>query len=215
VDPLFDDRAHAGRELAGQLADLIGEDIVVLALPRGGVAVGLEVARRIDADLDVLVVQRLGVPGQEERALAAVGAGGTVVVDHRVAAEVGVNRETLRAAAESWAEPLGRRAAELRHGRPQQPVRDRVAVVVDDGLATGATMRAGLEIVRSADPAQLIAAAPIAAPDVHAGMAALADRVECLHRPAALVAVGHCYRHFAHVTDDDVRWMLGAAPSRN
>jgi len=215
MDVPFRDRSQAASLLAGRLEDLADDDVVVLALPRGGVPVGVELAERLDADLDVLVVKKVGVPGQEELALGAVGANGTLVINEQVAAVTGVSRTALRQRAETVAAALAGRADEMRGGRPAKDVRGRVAVVVDDGIATGATMLAALAIVRSAGPDRLIAAVPVAPPDACRAMGAVADRVECLRQPEPFGAVGHWYHNFDQLTDDDVRRLLDGFYARH
>jgi len=210
-DVLFDDRAHAGRLLAARLADLAGEDVVVLALPRGGVPVGMEIASQLGADLDILVVKKLGAPGHEELALGAVGADGRMVVNRDVAAAFRVDETALGARAAAMARQMATWGTHLRRGHPPQPIADRTAVVVDDGIATGATMRAALEIIRSARPALLVAAVPVAPPDACAELAAVADRVECLHQPVLFGSVGRWYRDFTQLTDEDVQQILATA----
>ena len=212
---LFENRAQAGRQLADRLEDLRGEDVVVLALPRGGVPVGIEIARRLDADLDVLVVRKIGVPGQNELALAAVGADGTLVVNQQVAAAAGVDQRELRARVAGWADELAERAAVLREWRPPQPIGGRTAVVVDDGIATGASLRAALNIVRSAHLHRLVVAVPVAPPEACTQLSHVVDRVECLHQPEPFVAVGIWYGDFDQVSDHEVQTMLRTIPGRH
>jgi putative phosphoribosyl transferase len=213
-DPVFADRRHAGRQLARSLSDLVGEDVVVLALARGGVPVGLELAFHLEADLDVLVVQKLGAPGQPELALGAVTADGNVVVNQRIVDALRIDVRQLRAKAHGMADDLARRAALFRAGEPPQPVEGRTVVVVDDGIATGVTLRAALDVVRAAHPGQLVAAVPVAPPGACAALRAMADRVVCLYRPAQFGAVGQWYRDFTQLTDDEVVRLLAELPVR-
>jgi putative phosphoribosyl transferase len=211
---LFDDRRHAGRLLAERLSDLVGEGALVLALPRGGVPVAREIAVRIDGDLDVLVVRKLATPGQPELAMGAVAADGTVVVNHQVARAVGADPTALRNRGREMSDELARRATDLRSGRPPQPLEGRVVVVVDDGVATGATLRTGLDAVRSASAARLVVAVPVAPPEVCLALQSSADRVECLYQPGQLRAVGLWYRDFSQLTDGEVVEMLSDLADR-
>jgi len=213
MDVPFRDREEAGVLLAGRLGYLEHQDMVVLALPRGGVPVARGVADGIGADIDVLVVRKLGAPGQRELALGAVGADGTLVVNDMIVRHAGVSTEALRSRADDVAAQLGSWADTLRGGRPAQPMAGRVVVVVDDGIATGATMRAALQIVRKAGPKQLVAAVPVAPPDACNALAEYADRVECLRQPPAFGSVGEWYRDFHQIDDQDVRRMLAASPA--
>jgi putative phosphoribosyl transferase len=214
MEATFRDRRHAGRLLADRLADLADEDLVVLALPRGGVPVGLEVALRFGADLDVLVVRKIGVPGREELALGAVGSDGALAVNHQIARMIAVDPRDLQAVADSWAPELARRADVFRQGQPPQPITGRTAVVVDDGIATGASMRAALDLARDAQPDRLVVAVPVAPPDTCAELSAVADRVECLLQPEDLGSVGAWYSDFSQLTDGDVRELLDVVPLR-
>jgi putative phosphoribosyl transferase len=196
----FADRRDAGRRLAARLADLAAEDVVVLGLPRGGVPVAAEVARPLGAPLDVLVVGKIGVPGHEELALAAVADDGRIALNPGVIAATGLD-------------DLARRGGELREGRAPEPLEGRTVVVVDDGMATGATMRVALEVVGLRSPAAVVAAVPVAAPEAVAAVSAVATRVECLHAPREFRAVGPWYRDFTQVTDAQVRELLRAGVS--
>jgi predicted phosphoribosyltransferase len=211
---VFRDRRDAGRQLALRLDDLAGRDAVVLALPRGGVPVAAQIATRIAADLDVLVVRKLSAPAQPELAVGAVAADGTLSVNERIADIVGIDTRALEAEAAAIAPQLAGKAARFRAGRPPVPVRGRVAVVVDDGVATGASLRAALELVAAEEPRELVVAVPVAPPQACALLAATADRVECLHQPPHFVAVGHWYHDFTQVTDEQVVELLGELSAR-
>jgi putative phosphoribosyl transferase len=209
----FADRRDAGRRLAARLADLAAEDVVVLGLPRGGVPVAAEVARPLGAPLDVLVVGKIGVPGHEELALAAVADDGRIALNPGVIAATGLDDEDVQELARRHAADLARRGGELREGRAPEPLEGRTVVVVDDGMATGATMRVALEVVGLRSPAAVVAAVPVAAPEAVAAVSAVATRVECLHAPREFRAVGPWYRDFTQVTDAQVRELLRAGVS--
>lgn len=204
----FADRRDAGRRLAGLLGDLAGQDVVVLGLPRGGVPVAAEVARALGAVLDVAVVGKVGVPGHEELALGAVADDGHVALNPSVIAATGLRDDEVAALARDRAAALVRRARELRGDRPPVPVAGRTVVVVDDGMATGATMRVALAVVRSRGPATLVAAVPVASPEAAATVAAEADRLECVVAPPSFRAVGPWYGDFTQTEDAEVRELL-------
>jgi putative phosphoribosyl transferase len=206
----FADRRDAGRRLAPLLSDLAGEDVVVLGLPRGGVPVAAEIATALGAALDVLVVGKIGVPGHEELALAAVADDGRVALNPGVMASAGLGRDDVAALARRHAADLARRARELRGGREPEPLEGRAVVVVDDGMATGATMRVALDVVRRRDPRLLVAAVPVAALDALAVAAKEADRIECVMAPPSFRAVGPWYADFTQVSDAEVRQLLAA-----
>lgn len=209
----FATRREAGRELGERLAELALADPVVLALPRGGVPVAVEVAARLAAPLDLVIARKIGAPGHAELAAAAVVDGERpelvrnpgVIRDFRIAEDY-LAREEQRQLAE-----IARRRALYLAGRPRVPVAGRSAVVVDDGIATGATIRAALHAVRRAGPAALVLAVPVADAGVLARLAAEADRIVCLHAPSGLAAVGQHYRDFRQVEDAEVVALLRAA----
>jgi putative phosphoribosyl transferase len=205
----FADRRDAGCRLAERLADLAGQDAVVLGLPRGGVPVAAEVAAVVGAPLDVLVVGKVGVPGHEELALAAVADDGRVALNPAVIAATGLGADQVDDLARRQAAELARRGRDLRGGREPLPVAGRTAVVVDDGMATGATMRVALDVVRRRGPHRVVAAVPVASPEAVRAVAAVADRVECVLAPSSFRAVGPWYRDFTQVSDDQVRELLG------
>jgi len=210
--PAFVDRREAGRRVAEQLTDLAADrDVVVLGLPRGGVPVAAEVATALAAPLDVLVVAKVGVPGHEELALGAVADDGSVVLNPGIVAVTGLGAEAVETLAQRQALTLVRRAADLRAGRPATPVEGRVAVVVDDGMATGATMRVALEVVRRRGPHTVVAAVPVASAEAVDAVADAADRVVCVLTPPGFRAVGSWYDDFTQVGDDEVRRLLRSA----
>lgn len=209
-ETLFDDRADAGRVLAQRLAHLQGhEDLLVLALPRGGVPVGFEVARALHAELDVFIVRKLGYPGHEEYAMGAIASGGVRVMNVDAAAGVS-QRELDEVIAREEAE-LARREVLYRGSRPPASIGGRTVVVVDDGLATGATMRAAVAAIRRRGPGRLIVAVPVGAEDTCRQLGREADEVVCAQTPWPFRAVGLWYRDFPQSTDDEVRQLLQQA----
>ena len=209
----FADRADAGRHLAEQLAGHAGhDDVLVLGIPRGGVPVGFEVARALRAPLDVFVVRRLGVPGHEELAFGAVATGGTRIIDKDTVERFAIPLEHIEAIDARERRELERRERAYRGDRPPPDIAGRVVILVDDGLATGATMLAAVQAVRADDPAHVIVAVPVAEPAVCERLRAEADEAVCLLTPAPLHSVSVWFDDFGEVSDDDVREMLGRAP---
>lgn len=198
--------------LAIVLADHAGRgDVVVLALPRGGVPVGFEVARALRAPLDILVVRKLGVPGREELAMGAVASGGVRVVNRDVVTEFGISEAALDAAAARMAGEVEDLERACRGDVPPLDIMGKICIVVDDGLATGATMRAGMAALRRRAAASVIAAVPVAPREACASVAAEADDSVCLMRPPMFLAVGEWYVDFRQVTEDEVRALLARA----
>ncbi len=209
---LFADRADAGRQLAAGLAEYARqESTVVLALPRGGVPVGFEVATSLDAPLDVYVVRKLGVPGREELAMGALAGDGTCVVDEELVESLGVKPEELDAAVARESAEIARRERAYRDARPAPELTGKTVIVVDDGLATGATMRAAAIALRRHSPAKLVVAVPVAAPRTCASLAQEVDRVVCAFTPEPFHAVGLYYENFDQIGDDEVRRLLAQA----
>ncbi|HZP47741.1 MAG TPA: phosphoribosyltransferase [Vicinamibacterales bacterium] len=205
----FADRRDAGRELAPRLEHFRGRrDVVVLGLPRGGVPVAFEVAEALDAPLDVFVVRKLGTPGQPELAIGALASGGVRVLNDDVIRSYGVPDSEIEAVARSELAELQRREDAYREGRAVTDLRDRVVILVDDGLATGSTMRAAVQAVRAHEPARVVAAAPVGSPDACRQLAGLADETVCAQTPERFSAVGLWYRDFSQTTDDEVRALL-------
>jgi putative phosphoribosyl transferase len=209
--PAFLDRRDAGRRVAELVADLAGHDPVVLGLPRGGVPVAAEVATALAAPLDVLVVGKVGVPGHEELALGAVADDGQVALNPSVIAAVGIGADEVGALARRQVAALAQRARQLRGGRQPEPVTGRPVVIVDDGMATGATMRVAVEVVRRRSPASIVAAVPVAAVEAAEGVGESVDRFECVLTPPGFRAVGPWYADFTQVSDDEVRALLRSA----
>ena len=212
----FRDRVDAGRALAERLRAYAGRpDVVVLALPRGGVPVGFEVAEALGAPLDVLVVRKLGLPGHEELAMGAIAAGGTIVVNDEVVRLSGVPAELLRRQAAAGQAELARCEQLWRGDRPWPQITGRLVILVDDGLATGATMRAALAALRTLEPAGIVVAVPTAPASACERLAGEADVVICAANPVPFVAVGQSYDVFDQTSDEQVRDLLARAATLN
>jgi len=209
----FQDRAVAGRALGERLAGMGLVDPVVLALPRGGVPVGLEVARALDAPLDLLLVRKIGVPWQPELAVGAVmdGDAPVIVVEPRVQAETGIDRQYIEDRARQELKEIERRRALYLGQRAPEAVAGRTAIVVDDGIATGTTVRAALKALRRRNPARLVLAVPVAPSDTLAELRNEVDQIVCLAEPYPFEAIGLHYRDFHQVPDDEVLAALDAA----
>jgi putative phosphoribosyl transferase len=207
----FRDRKDAGQQLADLLQPLRGPDVVVLGLPRGGVPVAAEVARALSAPLDVIVVRKVGVPGQPELAMGAVGEGGVRVVDERVARLAHVSPEEFARAGEREREELERRVQRFRGDRPPVPLTGRVAVLVDDGIATGSTARAACSVTRAMGAARVVLAAPVCARESARRLAPEVDQLVCLQSPGHFSAVGQFYDDFRATPDDEVIELLQRA----
>jgi predicted phosphoribosyltransferase len=210
--PAFRDRVDAGRALAAQLVEAYrGEEALVLGLPRGGVPVAFEVACALDAPLDVFLVRKLGAPGHEELAMGAIASGGVRVLNEDVVEALGVPPAVVDAIAARELAELRRRERMYRGERPYPSVAGRTVFLVDDGLATGATMRAAVAGVRLLEPAALVVAVPVAPPDTIAELRGQVDDVVALLAPERLMSVGQWYADFSQTTDDEVRELLGRA----
>jgi predicted phosphoribosyltransferase len=208
----YRDRSEAGRVLASRLAAYAHRpDVLVLALPRGGVPVAFEVATALEAPLDVFVVRKLGVPGHEEFAMGAIASGGLVVLDPEVVRFAGVSEAALRRVIEKERRELERRERLYRGDRAQPEIAGHTVVLVDDGLATGSTMRAAIEALREKGPARIVVAVPIAAPETCDALRGEADEVVCAATPEPFRAVGLWYEDFSQTTDDEVRALLTRA----
>lgn len=205
----FRDRFEAGRILADRLrAYADRDDVLVLALPRGGVPVGFELARALRAPMDVFVVRKLGVPGHEELAMGAVASGGVRVLNEDVVDGLQISMEVIEGVARAERDELERRERLYRNGRPAPEVKGRVVIVVDDGLATGSTMRAAVVALRKLDPSRIVVAVPTAAPSTLKDFQALADECVSVIAPEPFRAVGLWYDDFSQTTDAEVRDLL-------
>lgn len=208
----FRDRMEAGQLLATQLTAYANRsDVLVLALPRGGVPVAFEVARALHAPLDVIIVRKLGVPGYEELAMGAIASGGVRVLNDDVVHMLGISDEEINKVAAHEQQELERRERLYRGDRPTYEVRGRTVILVDDGIATGATMRAAVAAVRQRQPARIVIAVPAAAASICEELAAEVDELVCVIRPEAFFAVGFWYENFSQTTDEEVRTLLEQA----
>lgn len=211
----FRNRVEAGRSLASRLQDYADRsDVIVLALPRGGVPVGYEVARALRAPLDVLLVRKLGVPGHEELAMGAIASGGVRVLNQDILRQLRLAPAQLERVVAQEERELQRRERLYRGSRPRLAVYGRTVILVDDGVATGATMRAAVRAMRTLQPRELIVAVPVGAYDTCDELRIEADRVECAAEPEPFYAVGVWYHDFSQTTDDEVRQLLERAAQR-
>ncbi len=209
----FADRRAAGRALADALRSYAGRsDVIVLGLPRGGMPVAHELATRLDVALDVFVVRKLGVPGHEELAFGALASGGGRVLNDEVLRELRLTSATIEEITERERTELEKRERLYRGERPGPDVRGRTVILVDDGLATGSTMRAAVEAVRDGAPDRVIVAVPVAPPETCADLRQLADEVVCVRTPERFYAVGLWYEDFSPTSDDEVRQILQRQP---
>ncbi|HEU5003087.1 MAG TPA: phosphoribosyltransferase family protein [Actinomycetota bacterium] len=209
----FRDRTDAGRQLAGAVAALHLTDPIVLGLPRGGVVVAAPVARALGAQLGVLVVRKLGAPRQPELGFGALAEGPTRVLNHALVAELGLTPDEVDAITAREQAELDRRVRRYRGDRPAPGVAGCTVVLVDDGIATGATVRAAIDVLRAQGAGRVVVAAPVAPTEVVAGLAGLADAIVVLHRPARFLAIGFWYHDFEQVPDDEVVGLVQAGPS--
>jgi predicted phosphoribosyltransferase len=210
---LFRDRREAGRRLAERVAErsgALGRDLIVLALPRGGVPVGFEVARRLSAQLDVFVVRKLGVPGYEELAMGAIASSGVVVLNHDVIRSLAIPEALIERKIDAERRELERRERAYREGAAPQ-IAGRGAILVDDGLATGATMLAAIAALRKLDPARITVAVPVASPEACRQIGVEVDRIVCAATPQPFTGIGVWYDDFSQISDDEVRALLHSA----
>jgi len=212
MDRAFSNRAEAGRQLAEKLEKYAGrDDVIVLGLPRGGVPVAYEVAKRLRAPLDVFIVRKLGVPGFEELAAGAIASGGVRVLNEDVVRAIPYASEAIEAVTARETAELQRRERIYREGRSAPELRDKLVILVDDGLATGATMRAAVKALRQHGALKIAVAVPVGPPDTCEELAREADEAICLSAPPFFQAVGQYYEDFSQTGDDDVRELLTRA----
>jgi putative phosphoribosyl transferase len=208
----FRDRFQAGRQLAAALLRYAGDPhLLVLALPRGGVPVGYEVARLLNAPLDVMLVRKLGVPGHEELAMGAIASGGVRILSNEVIRAFDIPERVVAGVAAEEAEELHRRERLYRDDRPPPAIEGRTVILVDDGLATGSTMRAAAAALRAQHPERLVVAVPVAPPVTCASLRSEVDDVVCAREPEPFFAVGNWYDDFSQISDAEVRRLLQAA----
>jgi putative phosphoribosyl transferase len=208
----FRDRTEAGALLAAHLSQYRDDaNVVVLGLPRGGVPVAYEVAKALHAPLDVFIVRKLGLPGQEELAMGAIATGGVIVLNDEVVRGLDVSQQVLDSAIASEQRELDRREHEYRDGRPALSVEGRTVIIVDDGLATGSTMRAAVRALRRLKPARIVVAVPVGARSTCTQLRSDADEVVCAEAPEHFYAVGLWYHDFSQTTDQEVKQLLADA----
>lgn len=208
----FADRRDAGALLADRLARFSGrDDVVVLALPRGGVPVAYEVARRLAAPLDIFLVRKLGVPGYEELAMGAIASGGVRVLNNDVVRYYGISPAVIDGVARQEQEELERRERAYRDGRTPTRLTGQIVILVDDGLATGSTMKAAVQAVRAHEPSRIVVAVPVGAADTCREFETVADEIVCARAPSDFRAVGLWYRDFSQTTDREVSDLLEQA----
>ena len=208
----FQDRYEAGRLLASELREYAARpDVVVLALPRGGVPVGYEVGKALHVPLDVFIVRKLGVPSHEELAMGAIASGGARVLNQRMIHRYDVSQEIVDIITERGQKELERQEREFREGRQPLHVAGRTVILVDDGLATGASMFVAVAALKGLHPARIVVAVPVAAEEVCADLKGEVDHIYCATTPEPFLAVGQWYKNFSQVSDDDVRELLRRA----
>ncbi|WP_431266564.1 phosphoribosyltransferase [Roseateles chitinivorans] len=211
----FADRRDAGRQLVARLAPYAHrDDVTVLALPRGGVPVGAEIARALEAPLDVLVVRKLGLPGQPEYAMGAIASGDVRVLNTQVLQQLAISYSAIEIVTRAEVRELHRREKLYRGNRPAPAVEGRQVILVDDGMATGASMRAGVQALREMRPAKIVVAVPVSSPETCHLITQDADEVLCAHTPERFRSVGQWYERFEQTTDEEVRRLLAAASER-
>jgi putative phosphoribosyl transferase len=214
VFPIFANRVEAGRQLAARLHAFADRgDVIILALPRGGVPVAFEIAQALHVPVDIFLVRKLGVPGHRELAMGAIATGGVRVLNDEVVQSLQIPSRAIDAVAEEEQRELERRERAYRGARPAPEVRGRTVVIVDDGLATGSTMRAAVAALRQQAPERIVVAVPVAPPSTCQELRAEADEVVCLATPEPFSAVGLWYRDFSETSDAEVRDLLSRAPA--
>jgi putative phosphoribosyl transferase len=211
-DMVFRDRKEAGQLVAERLMDYAGRsDVIVLALPRGGVANGFEIARRLKCPLDILIVRKIGFPGQPELAIGAVAETGAVVLNDKIISMGGVSDDYIKSETSRQKLEIERRQQLYREGRSIPPLEGKTVILVDDGVATGATMKAAISALKEERLEKLVAALPVASEEARDSIGAMVDEMVCLMAPPDFMAVGGYYQDFTQVTDDEVVEMLKRA----
>jgi putative phosphoribosyl transferase len=209
---LFKDRRDAGKQLAQELSAYAGRsDVIVLALPRGGVPVAYEVACALNAPLDIFIVRKLGLPGHEELAIGAIASGGVRVLNEDIVRALNIPGSVIDSIARRELQELERRERTYRGNRPPPEVRGRTVILVDDGLATGASMRAAVAALRAQNPARIVVAVPTAAPETCEAFESEVDEIVCAMTPEPFYGVGRWYEDFSQTTDEEVRALLEEA----
>jgi putative phosphoribosyl transferase len=208
METQFRNRHDAGKFLAGKLKHLAGDEVVILALPRGGLPVAYEIAQALHAPLDIFIVRKLGVPIHEELAMGAIASGGVRVLNEEIIRRLGINKRMIDAATAEEQRELERRERKYRRGREPIDVAGRMAVLVDDGLATGATMKAAVQALRKRGPKRIIVAVPVGAAETCEQFESEVDEIVCGKRPVDLGAVGMWYEDFTQTTDEEVCELL-------
>lgn len=212
---LFQDRTDAGQQLAQKLGEYRGRDnVVVLALPRGGVPVAYEVAQALAAPLDVFLVRKLGLPGDEELAMGAIASGGVRILNQEVINALRIPPAIIDAVSQREQQALARHEQLYRDNNPSLPIQDQIVILIDDGLATGASMAAAVTALRARGPEQIVVAVPIAPPESYERFADRVDRIVCLETPDPFFGVGLWYEDFTQVRDEEVRDLLARAANR-
>jgi len=209
---MYSDRSEAGRRVASQLMRYKGRaDVIVLALPRGGIPVGYEIGKELNLPVDVFVVRKLGVPGQEELAMGALASGDVRIINYDVVNQLGISQQTIDLITERERHELQRRERLYRGDRQSPALAGKSLILVDDGIATGSTVRAAIAALRQVGPARMIVAVPVAAAQSYREIAAEVDEIVCPEIPATLFAISQCYERFEQTTDDEVRDLLSRA----
>ncbi len=204
----FRNRTEAGQMLASMLAIYARADVTILALPRGGVPVAFEVAKALQVPLDICLVRKLGVPDHQELAMGAIAMHDVLVINHSIVEKLNISRDTIDRAIAIEKQELARRDRMYRGDRPFPSLRDRTVILIDDGIATGATLRAAISAIRQSDPAQIIVAVPVAPESTCTELLSVVDKVICLKKPEPLYSISYWYENFSQTTDAEVNQLL-------
>lgn len=205
----FQNRTEAGQQLAQQLKAYANHpDVLVLGLPRGGVPIAYEVAKALNAPLDICLIRKLGVPGHQELAMGAIASGGVRELNYDVISGLGISGKTIDEVADRELKELQRRDRAYRGDRPPPDICDRIVILIDDGIATGSTIKAAITVIQSQRPARLIVAVPVAPPQIRDELSVAVDEVVCLMTPEEFYAISLWYEDFAQTTDEEVRELL-------